>query len=58
MFIFGLIASISLLAIHDGIRESTLSWKEVLLDLKSRGLTTIPRLAIGDGSLGFWAVRV
>lgn len=44
-----------LLAIHDGIRESTLSWKEVLLDLKARGLTTIPRLAIGDGALGFWA---
>ena len=43
-----------LLAIHDGIRESTLSWKEVLLDLKARGLTT-PRLAIGDGALGFWA---
>ena len=40
-----------LLAIHDGIRESTLSWKEVLLNLKARGLTTIPRLAIGDGAL-------
>jgi len=44
-----------LLAIHDGVRESTLSWKEVLLDLKSRGLKTTPRLAIGDGALGFWA---
>ncbi|MCH9627811.1 MAG: IS256 family transposase ISPaac1 [Chlamydiales bacterium] len=44
-----------LLAIHDGIRESTLSWKEVLLDLKARGLTTSPWLAIGDGALGFWA---
>lgn len=44
-----------LLAIHDGIRESKLSWKEVLLDLKARGLTITPRLAIGDGALGFWA---
>lgn len=44
-----------LLAIHDGVRESKLSWKEVLLDLKARGLTATPRLAIGDGALGFWA---
>jgi len=44
-----------LLAIHDGMRESTLSWKEVLSDLKARGLNTAPRLAIGDGALGFWA---
>ena len=44
-----------LIAIYDGIRESTLSWKEVLSDLKARGLTSIPRLAIGDGALGFWA---
>jgi putative transposase len=44
-----------LIAIHDGVRESKLSWKEVLLDLKTRGLTVIPRLAIGDGALGFWA---
>jgi len=44
-----------LLAIHDGIRESTLSWKEVLLDLKARGLKIAPRLAVGDGALGFWA---
>lgn len=44
-----------LLAIHDGIRESKLSWKEVLLDLKARGLAITPRLAIGDGALGFWA---
>jgi len=44
-----------LLAVWDGQRESTLSWKEVLSDLKRRGVTTKPRLAIGDGSLGFWA---
>jgi len=42
-----------LIAIHDGVRESKLSWKEVLLDLKARGLTVVPRLAIGDGALGF-----
>jgi transposase-like protein len=42
------------LAIEDGIRESTQSWREVLLDLKSRGLQA-PELAVGDGALGFWA---
>lgn len=42
------------LAIHDGERESALSWREVLLDLKRRGLTEAPELAIGDGALGFW----
>ena len=41
-------------AIYDGIRESKESWKEILLDLKSRGLTKGPRLAVGDGALGFW----
>ena len=43
-----------LLAMEDGIRESTQSWREVLLALKARGLTA-PALAIGDGALGFWA---
>ena len=42
------------LAIEDGVRESTQSWREVLLGLKSRGMN-IPRLAIGDGAMGFWA---
>lgn len=42
------------LALNDGYRESTQSWREVLLDLKSRGLTVIPKVAVGDGSLGFW----
>ncbi len=42
------------LAIEDGIRESTQSWREVLLDLQSRGLNP-PELAVGDGALGFWA---
>ncbi len=44
-----------LLAVQDGYRESTLSWKEVLRDLKSRGLENLPALATGDGALGFWA---
>ncbi len=43
------------LAIEDGVRESSQSWREVLLGLKSRGLTTPPELAVGDGALGFWA---
>ncbi len=43
-----------LVAIEDGFRESELSWLSVLRDLKSRGLTEGPKLAIGDGSLGFW----
>ena len=38
----------------DGFRESTQSWREVLLDLKRRGLKQDPKLAIGDGALGFW----
>lgn len=44
-----------LIAIHDGIRESKLSWKEVLHGLKERGLNQSPLLGIGDGALGFWA---
>lgn len=43
------------LAIEDGVRESTQSWRELLLDLKSRGLTEAPELGVGDGALGFWA---
>ena len=42
------------LAIEDGVRESTQSWREILLNLKSRGMN-IPKLAIGDGALGFWS---
>jgi transposase-like protein len=44
-----------LLAVHDGYRESKLSWSEVLRDLKARGLKKVPALATGDGALGFWA---
>ncbi len=43
------------LAIEDGVRESTQSWREVLLGLKARGLEIPPELAVGDGALGFWA---
>lgn len=41
-------------ALTDGFCESEESCKEVWLDLKRRGLTVDPRLAIGDGALGFW----
>jgi putative transposase len=44
-----------LVAVHDGFRESELSWRELLVDLKRRGLKEPPNLAIGDGALGFWA---
>lgn len=43
-----------LVAIEDGYRESEQSWREVLLDLKGRGLEEGPQLAVGDGALGFW----
>lgn len=43
-----------LIAVHDGLRESEQSWKELLLDCKARGLTVDPKLATGDGALGFW----
>ena len=43
-----------LLAIVDGYRESEQSWTELLLDVKSRGLAVDPKLATGDGALGFW----
>jgi putative transposase len=44
-----------LVAVSDGFRESTLSWKEILVGLKRQGLRKGPKLAIGDGGLGFWA---
>lgn len=43
-----------LIAIADGTRESEQSWRELLVDIKSRGVTVAPKVAIGDGSLGFW----
>ena len=36
----------------DGFRESTQSWRELLLDLKRRGLEAAPKLAVGDGAMG------
>ena len=44
-----------LLAVSDGYRESKVSWREMLLDLKQRGLEEGPKLATGDGALAFWA---
>lgn len=43
-----------LIAVHDGYRESEQSWTELMLDVKARGLTVHPKLATGDGALGFW----
>ena len=43
-----------LIAITDGYRESEQSWKALLLDVKARGLVVDPKLATGDGALGFW----
>lgn len=43
-----------LIAISDGYRESEASWRELLLDLRHRGLEVAPELAVGDGALGFW----
>jgi putative transposase len=37
-----------------GLRESAQSWRELLVDLKARGLVIAPELATGDGALGFW----
>jgi transposase-like protein len=37
-----------------GTRESAQSWRELLVGLKTRGLTIAPELAVGDGALGFW----
>jgi transposase-like protein len=44
-----------LLALSDGYRESKASWLSVVQDLQTRGLQEVPKLAIGDGALGFWA---
>ena len=43
-----------LVGLIDGVRESAQSWRELLLDLKRRGLAVAPDLAIADGALGFW----
>ena len=43
-----------LVGLTDGVRESAQSWRELLLDLKRRGLAIGPELAVADGALGFW----
>ena len=43
-----------LIGFQTGMRESGQSWKELLVDLKARGLVVAPQAAIGDGALGFW----
>ena len=43
-----------LVSLQDGYRESSQSWMEVLLDLKQRGLKEAPKVAVGDGAMGFW----
>lgn len=43
-----------LVGLIDGVRESAQSWRELLLDLKRRGLAIGPELAVADGALGFW----
>ena len=37
-----------------GVRESAQSWRELLIEVKRRGLTIAPEIAVGDGALGFW----
>ena len=43
-----------LVGLADGLRESAHSWRDLLLDLKRRGLSSGPQLAVGDSALGFW----
>jgi putative transposase len=43
-----------LLGFQVGMRESAQSWRELLIDIKARGLAVAPEIAVGDGSLGFW----
>jgi len=43
-----------LIGFTDGLRESAQSWRDLLLDLKRRGLSIAPELAVADGALGFW----
>jgi putative transposase len=43
-----------LLGFQVGVRESTQSWRELLVDIKARGLSVPPEIAVGDGAMGFW----
>ena len=45
-----------LVGFQTGVRESAQSWRELLIDIKQRGLEIAPDLAVGDGALGFWKV--
>jgi transposase-like protein len=44
-----------LVALEDGYRESEQSWREILMDLQNRGLREWPKVAVGDGAMGFWS---
>lgn len=46
-----------LVGFQTGVRESAQSWRELLIDIKQRGLEIAPDLAVGDGALGFWRAR-
>jgi len=43
-----------LLGFQVGLRESAQSWRELLVDIKNRGLSIAPEIAVGDGAMGFW----
>ena len=43
-----------LIGFQVGVRESAQSWRELLIDVKQRGLQIAPEIAVGDGALGFW----
>jgi putative transposase len=43
-----------LIGFQVGVRESAQSWRELLVEAKSRGLKNAPEIAVGDGALGFW----
>ncbi|WP_352904374.1 transposase [Mesorhizobium sp. M1078] len=43
-----------LVGFQTGVRESAQSWRELLVDVKRRGLKIAPDIAVGDGALGFW----
>ena len=47
-------ANKELVGFQTGVRESAQSWRELLIDIKQRGLEIAPDLAVGDGALGFW----
>ena len=43
-----------LIGFQVGVRESVQSWRELLVDMKRRGLSVAPKIAVGDGALGLW----